>query len=54
VPRIERSAEIGWVGSLARGQGSLTAGTGAFSGLPFSLPTRVGQAEGKTTSAARS
>ena len=49
MPRIERSAEIGWEGNLARGRGSLTAATGAFSALPFSLPTRIGQAEGNTS-----
>jgi osmotically inducible protein OsmC len=49
MPRIERTAEIVWEGNVARGAGSISAGTGAFSGLPFSLPTRIGQAEGKTS-----
>jgi lipoyl-dependent peroxiredoxin len=49
VPRIERSADISWEGNVARGQGLITAETGAFSELPFSLPTRVGAAEGKTS-----
>ena len=50
MPRIERSAEIVWEGNVARGAGSLTAATsGAFSELPFSLPSRIGAAEGKTS-----
>jgi lipoyl-dependent peroxiredoxin len=49
MPRIERTAQVTWEGNVARGAGSLTAGTGAFSGLGFSLPTRIGQAEGKTS-----
>ena len=49
MPHIERTARITWEGNVARGAGSITADTGAFSGLPFSLPTRIGQAEGKTS-----
>jgi osmotically inducible protein OsmC len=49
MPKIERSATITWDGNVARGAGHLTADTGAFSELPFSLPTRIGQAEGKTS-----
>jgi lipoyl-dependent peroxiredoxin len=49
MPRIERTAHVTWEGNLARGTGSLTAGTGAFSGLEFSLPTRIGLVEGKTS-----
>lgn len=49
MPRIERSASITWEGNVARGNGAISAGTGAFSALPFSLPTRIGAAEGKTS-----
>jgi osmotically inducible protein OsmC len=49
MPRIERSASITWEGNVARGSGALSGDTGAFSGLPFSLPTRIGRAEGKTS-----
>lgn len=49
MPRIERSATITWDGNAARGIGTITADTGAFDALPFSLPTRIGQAEGKTS-----
>src|SRR5947208_11371792 len=49
MPRIERSATITWEGNVARGVGHITGDTGAFTELPFSLPTRIGQAEGKTS-----
>jgi lipoyl-dependent peroxiredoxin len=49
MPRIERTAEVVWEGNVARGAGSISAGTGAFAGLPFSLPTRIGKAEGQTS-----
>lgn len=49
MPHIERTAHVGWEGNLARGEGGIDAATGAFAGLPFSLPTRIGQAEGKTS-----
>ena len=49
MPRIERTAQISWDGNAARGTGTLSAGSGAFTGLGFSLPTRIGQPEGKTS-----
>jgi osmotically inducible protein OsmC len=49
MPHIERSARVVWEGNVARGGGSVSADTGAFSELDFSLPTRIGQAEGKTS-----
>lgn len=49
MPRIERTATTVWEGNLARGAGSISATTGAFSDLAFSLATRVGAAEGKTS-----
>jgi osmotically inducible protein OsmC len=50
MPRIVREAEATWEGNVARGAGAITAATsGAFSGLPYSLPTRIGAAEGKTS-----
>jgi osmotically inducible protein OsmC len=49
MPHIERSAKLTWDGNVARGNGSITAATGAFTALPFSLPTRIGKAEGKTS-----
>jgi osmotically inducible protein OsmC len=49
MPRIERVAEIVWEGNAARGVGTLTGASGAFTELGFSLPTRIGQPEGKTS-----
>ncbi|HZQ88453.1 MAG TPA: OsmC family peroxiredoxin [Gaiellaceae bacterium] len=49
MPRIERTATLTWEGNVARGSGTISGGTGAFSGLGYSLPTRIGQAEGKTS-----
>src|SRR3954454_1520175 len=49
MPRIERTAEVVWQGNVARGAGHITAATGAFKELPYSLPTRIGAAEGKTS-----
>ena len=49
MPRIERNAEVTWEGNVARGAGHITAASGAFTALPYSLPTRIGAAEGKTS-----
>jgi osmotically inducible protein OsmC len=49
VPRIERTADVVWDGNLARGAGSVTAGSGAFADLGYSLATRIGRPEGKTS-----
>jgi lipoyl-dependent peroxiredoxin len=50
VPRIVREADVVWEGNVARGAGRISAATsGAFAGLPYSLPTRIGAAEGKTS-----
>ena len=49
MPRIERTADVTWDGNVARGEGSVTGETGAFTALPFSLPSRIGAAQGKTS-----
>jgi osmotically inducible protein OsmC len=48
MPRIVREASLAWDGSLSRGSGTATAGTGAFA-LPVDLPSRVGDPGGKTS-----
>ena len=48
MPRIVREASLSWDGSLSRGSGTATAGTGAFS-LAVDLPSRVGDPGGKTS-----
>jgi osmotically inducible protein OsmC len=49
MPRVQREANVTWSGNLARGSGSITAGTGAFEELPYSLATRVEYPDGKTS-----
>ena len=49
MPRIERSTRVVWEGNVARGAGSLTAASGAFSGLPYTLAARIGAPGGKTS-----
>ena len=49
MPRIERSATVEWEGTVSRGAGTMTGDTGAFIGLPFSLPSRIGQVDGSTS-----
>jgi osmotically inducible protein OsmC len=49
VPRFTRNASIRWEGNLARGEGSLSGDSGAFDGLPYTLATRIGNPEGKTS-----
>ena len=49
MPHIERRAQLVWEGNLARGEGTVWGDSGAFTGLGFSLPARVGQPEGKTS-----
>ena len=50
MPRIVREADVAWEGNLARGHGVISAASsGAFIGLSYSLPTRVGDNEGKTS-----
>jgi osmotically inducible protein OsmC len=49
VPRIERTADVTWEGNVARGGGTITAGTGAFTELPYSLPSRIAASAEKTS-----
>lgn len=49
MPRVQRNATVRWDGNVARGSGTITAATGAFSELPFSLASRVEKADGKTS-----
>jgi lipoyl-dependent peroxiredoxin len=49
MPRVTRSADVVWEGNLARGTGSISAGTGAFTALPYSLATRVEDPAGATS-----
>ena len=43
MPHVERHAEVTWNGNLARGEGFITAPSGAFADLPYSAASRVAQ-----------
>jgi lipoyl-dependent peroxiredoxin len=45
---FSRSVEVDWSGSIMEGEGSVKAGTGAFS-LPVTFPSRVGEPQGTTS-----
>jgi osmotically inducible protein OsmC len=49
VPRVQREAEVTWQGNVARGNGRISAATGAFEDLPYSLATRIERPDGKTS-----
>ncbi len=49
MPRVQREAQVTWEGNVARGQGTISAATGAFAALPYSLATRIDRSEGKTS-----
>jgi osmotically inducible protein OsmC len=49
LPKIERTAHIVWEGNLARGSGTISAATDAFTALPYSAATRAGQPGGNTS-----
>ena len=50
MPRVTRTAATTWEGNVARGVGTLTgASSHAFDSLPYTLATRIGNPEGKTS-----
>lgn len=50
MPRAAREAEVVWEGSSAKGRGAITAASsGAFAGLPYSEPARIGSPDGETS-----
>ena len=49
MPHIERTIDIVWEGDVARGNGTITGRSGAFTDLPFSLPSRIALTQGKTS-----
>jgi lipoyl-dependent peroxiredoxin len=46
---IKRSANVVWEGTIARGEGQLSGGSGAFASLPVTAASRFGEPEGKTS-----
>ena len=49
MPRVQREANVTWEGNVARGSGAISAATGAFEQLPYSLASRVEKPDGKTS-----
>ncbi len=50
MPRITREAGVSWEGNVTRGSGAITAASpGAFTGLAYSAPSRLGNPEGRTS-----
>ena len=50
MPRAAREAEVVWQGSSAKGRGAITAASsGAFAGLAYSEPARIGDPDGETS-----
>jgi osmotically inducible protein OsmC len=49
MPRVQREAKVTWEGNVARGSGAISAATGAFEDLPYSLATRVEKPDDKTS-----
>lgn len=49
MPLARREAEIVWEGSLARGAGTLTAGSGALNQIAATWASRTERADGKTS-----
>jgi osmotically inducible protein OsmC len=49
VPRVQREAKVTWEGNVARGSGTISGATGAFTALPYSLATRIEKPDGKTS-----
>src|SRR4051812_22249761 len=47
MPRVQRSADVTWSGNVARGDGQITAASGAFGALRYPLASRVAAPEGK-------
>ena len=46
---VERTAEIIWNGSVARGAGMASGASGALRDLPLTAASRLGEPEGKTS-----
>jgi osmotically inducible protein OsmC len=49
MPTVLRTAEIEWTGSIARGSGLMSGGSGAINDLPLTIASRIGHPEGKTS-----
>jgi lipoyl-dependent peroxiredoxin len=46
---VVRTAEVVWTGTIARGTGTASGGSGALRDLPITLASRFGDSDGKTS-----
>jgi lipoyl-dependent peroxiredoxin len=46
---VERTARVAWTGTIARGTGMASGGSGAIRDLPLTAASRFGEPEGKTS-----
>jgi lipoyl-dependent peroxiredoxin len=46
---VQRTAEVDWTGSIARGSGRASGGSGGLGDLPIMVASRFGEPEGKTS-----
>ncbi len=46
---VQRTAQVDWTGSIARGAGITSGRSGAIRDLPVTLASRFGESEGKTS-----
>lgn len=46
---VQRTAQVDWTGSIARGSGATSGGSGALRDLPVTLASRFGEPAGKTS-----
>jgi osmotically inducible protein OsmC len=46
---VQRTAEVNWTGSIARGTGRASGGSGALGELPITAASRFGEPAGKTS-----
>jgi lipoyl-dependent peroxiredoxin len=46
---LEPARPLAWTGSIARGSGRASGGSGALSDLPITVASRFGEPEGKTS-----
>ena len=49
MPRIVREAHVSWEGTAARGSGVVSASSSGAFELPFTIASRIGNPEGKTS-----
>jgi len=46
---VQQSATVVWSGTIARGSGAVSGASGSLGPLDVDLPTRIGEAQGKTS-----